>query len=98
MKEWSMLPQDRTKSAAANPKAAWDNDLKGPSKTAAPKSTARAAPRKPASGRPNDDLKQLVQQRAYELWEREGRPHGRDQAHWQQAEREIAGRGAAGRL
>ena len=28
--------------------------------------------------------------RAYEIWESEGRPHGRDQAHWFLAEAEIA--------
>ena len=28
--------------------------------------------------------------RAYELWQREGCPHGRDVDHWVQAEREIA--------
>ena len=31
----------------------------------------------------------MVQLRAYQLWEAEGRPHGRDQAHWFQAEREL---------
>lgn len=27
--------------------------------------------------------------RAYELWEKEGRPHGRDLAHWLEAERML---------
>lgn len=31
----------------------------------------------------------LVRQRAYEIWESEGRPHGRDFEHWNRAEREI---------
>lgn len=31
----------------------------------------------------------LVRQRAYEIWEAEGRPHGRDFEHWNRAEREI---------
>jgi hypothetical protein len=35
------------------------------------------------------ELYDRVQQRAYEIWEREGRPHGRDDEHWQRAEREI---------
>jgi hypothetical protein len=26
---------------------------------------------------------------AYAIWEQEGRPHGRDQQHWQEAERLI---------
>jgi Protein of unknown function (DUF2934) len=27
----------------------------------------------------------LIRKRAYEIWEREGRPHGRDLEHWQLA-------------
>ena len=30
-----------------------------------------------------------IAQRAYAIWEREGRPHGRDYDHWLKAEREI---------
>lgn len=36
-----------------------------------------------------------VRARAYELWEREGRPEGRHIAHWLQASREIAEEDAA---
>jgi hypothetical protein len=32
-----------------------------------------------------------IAKRAYHIWEREGRPHGRDQEHWYAAEREILG-------
>jgi hypothetical protein len=35
-----------------------------------------------------------IQQRAYEIWEREGRPEGQHQAHWDQAEREVAAEGS----
>ena len=31
-----------------------------------------------------------VRERAYRIWETEGKPHGRDLEHWLQAEREIA--------
>lgn len=31
-----------------------------------------------------------IRQRAYEIWEREGRPHGEDMKHWLQAFQEIA--------
>lgn len=31
-----------------------------------------------------------VAKRAYQIWEKEGRPHGRDREHWKQAERELA--------
>ncbi len=30
-----------------------------------------------------------IARRAYELWENEGRPQGKDTAHWLQAEAEI---------
>lgn len=30
---------------------------------------------------------QAISARAYELWEKEGRPDGRDLAHWLEAER-----------
>ena len=30
-----------------------------------------------------------IRQLAYELWEKEGRPHGRDKAHWEQATRLV---------
>jgi hypothetical protein len=30
-----------------------------------------------------------IAQRAFEIWEREGRPQGRDQDHWYQAEAEL---------
>lgn len=30
-----------------------------------------------------------IANRAYQIWEREGRPHGRDQDHWHSAEREL---------
>ncbi len=32
-----------------------------------------------------------IAQRAYELWERDGRPQGRDQEYWFHAEREMIG-------
>lgn len=35
-----------------------------------------------------------IRQRAYEIWEREGRPEGRGHEHWSQARREIDKYGA----
>lgn len=32
-----------------------------------------------------------IRRRAYELWEREGRPEGRQNAHWEQARRDVEG-------
>ncbi len=31
----------------------------------------------------------LIRQRAYEIWEGEGRPEGRSDLHWEQAMREL---------
>ena len=36
------------------------------------------------------DIYERIRQRAYSLWERDGRPHGRQIDHWLQAERELA--------
>jgi hypothetical protein len=35
-----------------------------------------------------------IAQKAFEIWEREGRPQGRDQEHWFEAENEIRRNGA----
>ncbi len=35
------------------------------------------------------DREEKIRQRAYELWEAEGRPEGRQAEHWQRAAREI---------
>ena len=40
---------------------------------------------------PDRDLHERISRRAYLLWEQEGRPEGRAQAHWLQAEAEAAG-------
>lgn len=37
-----------------------------------------------------EDRTRRIQERAYALWEREGRPPGREAQHWSQAEREVA--------
>ena len=34
--------------------------------------------------------KHRIQERAYEIWEKAGRPEGRAEEHWRQAEAEIA--------
>jgi len=38
------------------------------------------------------DIRQLVRDRSYQLWEQEGRPEGRHLDHWLQAECELAGK------
>jgi hypothetical protein len=37
-----------------------------------------------------------IRQRAFELWERDGRPEGRDMDYWFRAEAELAGEDASG--
>jgi hypothetical protein len=39
----------------------------------------------------SSERKASVEQRAYKIWEEEGRPHGRDQEHWHRAERDLIG-------
>jgi hypothetical protein len=58
---------------------------------AAPARAPRAAAPPPA--RAPSDREQLLRERAYAIWEREGRPHGRDRDHWFAAERELAAGG-----
>lgn len=43
----------------------------------------------------DNDSQERVRRRAYELWEAEGRRHGRDLAHWLQAESELGSQGKA---
>jgi hypothetical protein len=35
------------------------------------------------------DKEDLIRRRAHEIWEQEGRPHGRDREHWERAAREF---------
>ena len=37
-----------------------------------------------------EDLESRIRRRAHQIWEREGRPEGRDQDHWTLASEEIA--------
>jgi hypothetical protein len=39
----------------------------------------------------NAQSRDAIRERAYVIWEREGRPHGRELEHWLQAESELAG-------
>jgi hypothetical protein len=53
----------------------------------------------PADERRQDDMDKKseadIARRAYEIWERQGRPHGRDFDHWLEAERQEGGDEAA---
>ncbi len=41
-------------------------------------------------------LDERIKQRAYEIWESEGRPDGKDEEHWHRAAAEIRGETAVG--
>ena len=56
------------------------------SKTAKEAAPVGAAPAIEVALRPDDDL---IRERAYVIWIAEGRPHGRDLAHWQRARHEL---------
>lgn len=43
-----------------------------------------------------DDDEERIMHKAYELWEAEGRPHGRDREHWDQAKEIVALHDSAG--
>lgn len=43
-----------------------------------------------------DEEEERIRERAYSIWEREGRPHGRDLDHRLRAEAEIAAEGSGG--
>ncbi|WP_087001668.1 DUF2934 domain-containing protein [Rhizobium sullae] len=46
--------------------------------------------------RSSGDREDRIRRRAYEKWEREGRPDGEHERHWQQAEKEIEGEDGIG--
>jgi len=71
------------KEKAAAPTARKSTASKRRARTGSAKSAAAMVDR--------EDLHARVQRRAYELWESEGRPAGREHDHWLRAEREIAG-------
>ena len=87
-----MLEKKNTaRSAKTTPK----DKAKAASKTKKP-AGARTPASKPATIRARKrDMHESIQRRAYELWEGEGRPAGREHHHWLQAEREIAQRAAS---
>jgi hypothetical protein len=56
------------------------------SKTKAPATSANRAPAIELGGRLDEHR---IRERAYGIWIEEGRPHGRDLAHWRRAHEEL---------
>ncbi|KAA0582051.1 DUF2934 domain-containing protein [Azospirillum sp. B21] len=44
-----------------------------------------------AEGLLSGQRNRMIQERAYQIWEEEGRPEGREQEHWLRAEAEVSG-------
>lgn len=53
------------------------------------KAQQKSEPMESWSQAPHQPREDDVRNRAYNLWEQEGRPEGRHDEHWQQAEREL---------
>ncbi len=49
----------------------------------------------PVNPQNDADVEERIRQRAYELYEQEGRQEGRDQEYWLRAEAEVRGRRTA---
>ena len=86
-----MLEKEPAKSAAAKPKGKAEAAPAVRNTTTTPAGRT-AAGRPAAAKRREDNMHERIQRRAYELWESEGRPTGREHAHWLQAESELPGR------
>jgi Protein of unknown function (DUF2934) len=90
-----MSEKNPAKTTATKPRATTAKTTKVATRTATRKTAPAAIGGKSAAWtacavtRHGIDLQARIRQRAYELWERDGRPEGRDHAHWHQAEREI---------
>ena len=87
-----MLEKESAKSAEAKPKGKAGTAPRATKATAAKLATRSAVGKSVTAKRLQDDVYERIQRRAYELWESEGRPTGREHAHWLQAETEIARR------
>jgi hypothetical protein len=84
-----MYETDPARSAAPKPTGKADAAPKAKATVTRPGSGTAAG--KPAGAkRREDNTHERIQLRAYELWENEGRPAGREHANWLQAESEIA--------
>lgn len=83
-----MIEKEMAKSAGAKPKGKAEAAPRAKKETTTV--TRTATNRAAAPKRRQDDLHERIERRAYELWESEGRPEGREQANWLKAESEIA--------
>jgi hypothetical protein len=78
-----MLEKEPASSATAKPQGKAETAPRAKKKSVTTPATRTAARPRP------ENMHEHIQRRAYELWESEGRPAGREHAHWLQAESEI---------
>ena len=64
-------------------------------KTSATDTIKRPVAVAPAAFKADGDVEGQIRQRAYELYEQDGRQDGRDQEYWFRAEAEVRGRRSA---
>lgn len=84
-----MLEKEIARSAQTKPKGKAEAAGRARKKAVTTPAIRTAAGKPAAPKRRTDDMYERIQRRAYELWESEGRPAGREHAHWLQAESEI---------
>ncbi len=73
------------------PKTVQRADSPEPKRSTVVEMPSQQAPTLPAHHTPRN-AEEEIRRRAYELYEQEGRQHGRDREHWLRAEAEILGR------
>ncbi len=78
-------------------KASNGNNKSARKKTPTPFESASKRPQPVAAVtfKADGDIEDKIRQRAYELYEQEGRQEGRDQEYWFRAEAEVRGRRSA---
>jgi hypothetical protein len=84
-----MIEKESAGSAQGKPRARAATASRVKATVTASRSGAAGGKRAVSEGR-KDEMRDRIQRRAYELWESEGRPAGREHAHWLQAESEVS--------
>jgi hypothetical protein len=85
-----MLEKEPAGSAEAKPKRKAEAAPRVKKKIVTAPATRTAGSKPAAPIRRKENMHEHIQRRAYELWESEGRPAGREHANWLQAESEVA--------
>lgn len=87
VKTLAATPADKT--PEIKPAAAPTPVVPAPTKVSAPATVAKTPEAKPAASQRREFTTETIAAYAYSLWEQSGRPHGRDQEFWLQAEQKL---------